>query len=478
VTAYPAPCLYVDGEWIAATSAGTVPVINPSDESVLGLLPVAGPDEIACTLASSRRAFEQWRAVSPLRRAEIILEAARLLRSRIESIAPLSTLDEGQPIADSRNYLLRAAEILEWDANEGRRAYGRTVPSESGLRQTIVREPVGPVAAFSPWNAPLFTPCRKIGSPLAAGCSVILKGAEEAPGATIELVRAFADAGAPKGLINLLFGEPASLAAALIDSPIVRMVSFTGSLPVGRQLAERSARLMKPCVMELGGHAPVIVCDDADPLDAARRIVAAKFRNAGQACIAPSRIYVHRAVREAFVDALVAETVKIKVGDGFEPGVTMGPLANARRLAAVTSLVDDARQRGAMVATGGQRIGTRGYFYAPTVLLGPPAESRVLHEEPFGPVLSVESFDTLEDALTRANSLPYGLAAYGFTQSARVAERLASQLECGAVGINHCVVSTSGIPFGGVKDSGYGREGGSEGVLAYTIGKTVTHLIG
>ncbi|MDY0038295.1 MAG: NAD-dependent succinate-semialdehyde dehydrogenase, partial [Zoogloea oleivorans] len=460
-----------------AETGAVCEVINPADGSILGHLPVAGAPELDRAIAAAEKGLRIWRCTPPARRTEVLLKAAVLLRERIELIAPLSTLEVGQPIGDARNYLLRGAEIIDWDANEGRRVYGRIIPSEPGLRQMVVHEPVGVVAALTPWNAPIFTPCRKIASALAAGCSLILKAAEEAPAATMALVQCFIDAGVPPGVLNLVYGDPAMISRYLIEAPAVRLISFTGSVPVGKYLAQLAAQQMKPTIMELGGHAPVIVCADADVQGAAEKIAAAKYRNAGQACIAPSRFYVHESVYASFVERFVAAAEKIKVGPGFEAGVGMGPLANIRRLAAVESLVDDALKRGARAASGGKRLPGPGFFFPPTVLVDVPGDARILSEEPFGPVVTIAPFRELDDAIAQANALPYGLAGYAFTRSAATADKIATELECGAIAINHLTVSTHGIPFGGVKESGIGREGGTEGVAGYTISKTVTHLM-
>lgn len=473
---YPQLKLCIDGQWVAETGA-VCEVINPADGSILGHLPVAGVPELDRAIAAAEKGLRIWRSTPPARRTEVLLKAAVLLRERIELIAPLSTLEVGQPIGDARNYLLRGAEIIDWDANEGRRVYGRIIPSEPGLRQMVVHEPVGVVAALTPWNAPIFTPCRKIASALAAGCSLILKAAEEAPAATMALVQCFIDAGVPPGVLNLVYGDPAMISRYLIEAPAVRLISFTGSVPVGKYLAQLAAQQMKPTIMELGGHAPVIVCADADVQGAAEKIAAAKYRNAGQACIAPSRFYVHESVYASFVERFVAAAEKIKVGPGFEAGVGMGPLANIRRLAAVESLVDDALKRGARAASGGKRLPGPGFFFPPTVLVDVPGDARILSEEPFGPVVTIAPFRELDDAIAQANALPYGLAGYAFTRSAATADKIATELECGAIAINHLTVSTHGIPFGGVKESGIGREGGTEGVAGYTISKTVTHLM-
>jgi succinate-semialdehyde dehydrogenase / glutarate-semialdehyde dehydrogenase len=473
---YPEPRLHIAGEWTQASDGRTRPVVNPADDGVLGQLPVASAADLDRALAAAQAGFEKWRAVPPIQRAAIIQRGAQLLRERGDEITRIACLEEGQPYEEGKTYVQRAAEVLEWDAAEGRRVYGRIVPSEPGLRMMVTREPIGVVAAFTPWNAPVFTPCRKIGSVLAAGCALIMKGAEETPASTAAVVQCFIDAGVPPGVLNLVYGDPGQISSHLITSPIVRLVTFTGSVVVGKQLAQLAAAHMKPSVMELGGHAPVIVCEDADVEDAARKLAFVKYRNAGQACLCPTRYWVARPVFDRFLEVFTAVVSKLQVGSAFEAGTTMGPLANAKRLAAIASLVDDAVTKGARLVAGGERIGDRGCFYRPTVLADVPDDARALREEPFGPVALINRFDDLEDVIARANALPYGLAGYVFTRSAATADLLARRLEVGTVGINHLTVSTSGIPFGGVKDSGYGREGGSEGVESYTVLKTISHL--
>ncbi|WP_374250626.1 NAD-dependent succinate-semialdehyde dehydrogenase [Xanthobacter sp.] len=475
--AYPEPKLYIDGEWTAGSSGITRPVFDPATEEEIGRLPVAGAADLDKAVMAASRALPGWRSTPPLKRCDILMKAAALLRERIEEIAWLTTREQGQPIGDSKVHILRGIEIIEWDAQEGRRLYGRIIPSEPGLRQMVVREPVGVVAAFAPWNAPVFTPCRKIASALAAGCTLVLKPAEETPASTLALVQTFIDAGVPPGVLNVVFGDPAAISEHLIAAPQVRLVTFTGSVPVGKHLAQLAAREMKPTIMELGGHAPVIICEDADVETAATRIAGTKFRNAGQACLSPTRLYAHRSVYDRFVDQFAALARKIPVGPGVAATTAMGPLANARRLAAVDELVTDAVRRGGRALAGGSRIGNTGYFYAPTVLVDVPEDARILNEEPFGPVAIIARYDDEAEVLARANALPYGLAGYVFTRSAARADKLAGALECGTVGINHLVVSTVGIPFGGVKESGHGREGGVEGVEGYTVSKTVTHLL-
>jgi len=474
-TGYPTVQFLIDGQWTSGNAAQHHDVINPSTQAVIGRYPVASKEDIDAALTSARKAQAAWRAASPQARTEIVLKASQLLRERSAQIAEISALELGTPLEDGRNYVLRAADILEWDAHEGRRLYGRVVPSPDGMRQMVVPEPIGAVAAFSPWNAPVLTPCRKIGSALAAGCVIVLKAAEETPACAMAVIQAFIDAGAPAGTINLLFGNPALVSETLIASPVIRMVTFTGSVAVGKHLAQLAAAQMKPVLMELGGHAPVIVCEDADVEDAASRCAVSKFRNTGQACIAPTRFFVHDSVFDRFKTVFVERTRAQKIGVPTQTGVAMGPYANARRRDQVDGLIREAVARGAVLLHGGKAIGERGFFYEPTVLTDVPETARIMQEEPFGAVACLNRYTDLKRVIAQANALPYGLAGYVFTRSAATADYLARSLECGAVAINHLTVSTVGIPFGGVKDSGIGREGGSEGVRNYTVSKTITH---
>ena len=473
---YPDIQLYIDGQWTAGGGPASRQVTSPVDGRVLATFAGASAGDVARALDAARRGFGQWRDTAPIRRGEILSRAAALLRERADAIAGLAALELGQPLAEAKSYALRGADMIEWDAAEGRRVYGRIIPSEPGTRVMATREPLGVVAAFTPWNGPVFTPCRKIGSAVAAGCALVMKGAEEAPASTAAVVQCFIDAGVPPGVINLLYGDPEAISTQLIASPIVRGVSFTGSIAVGKHLAAKAAAVIKPCIMELGGHAPVIVCADADVEDAAKKLAFVKYRNAGQACLCPSRFWIAEGVYPRFVAAFLAEVAKLRIGDPFDSAVTLGPVASQRRLAAVTALIDDALAAGATLLAGGGRYGEQGCFVAPTVLGEVPAHARVMGEEPFGPIAALNPFTDLDAVIDAANSLPYGLAAYVFTRSSATAERLSRGLEVGTVGINHLTVSTSGVPFGGVKDSGYGREGGVEGVEGYTLVKTVSQL--
>jgi succinate-semialdehyde dehydrogenase/glutarate-semialdehyde dehydrogenase len=470
---YPELQLLIGGKWIARDGA---PVINPADETVIGSVPHATPADLADAVAAAEEGFRVWRRTSPAKRSEIIMKAVSTIRSRVEEFAVAMTLEQGKPIAQSRLEILRGCDIIEWDAAEGRRAYGRIIPAEPGMRHTVLRQPIGPVAAFSPWNFPMSSPSRKVGGALSAGCSIILKASEETPAGAVQLARAFTDAGLPPGVLNLVFGKPSSISEYLIPHPSIRLVTFTGSIPVGKRLAAMAGQHMKPAIMELGGHAPVIVCDDVDPVATAATSVAGKSRNAGQVCVSPTRWFVQERVYEPFAKAFAEKAAALRIGNGLDPDNQMGPLANSRRIEAMTEFVADAKGKGAKVLSGGARMGNRGYYWPLTVLADLPDDARVMREEPFGPIAVVNRVKSLDEAIARANELPYGLAAYAFTGSARTVDRLSEGVEAGNLSINHFVASLAETPFGGVKDSGYGREGGSEGLTHYTVVKNVSHL--
>jgi succinate-semialdehyde dehydrogenase/glutarate-semialdehyde dehydrogenase len=470
---YPALKLYINGEWRSASGA---PVINPADESILGTVPHANRSDLDDALSAAERGFQIWSRTSPAKRAEIILNAARLMRERVEEMAVAMTLEQGKPIAQSRLEILRGCEIIEWDAQEGRRIYGRIIPSEPGMRHSVLRQPIGVVAAFSPWNFPMSSPARKVGGALSAGCSIILKASEETPAGAVQLVQAFADAGLPAGVLNLVFGKPSEISEYLIPQPSVRLITFTGSVPVGKHLSAMAGAYMKPAIMELGGHSPVIVCEDVDPAAVGAASAIGKSRNAGQVCVSPTRFFVEDKIYDRFTEAFTEKAASIKVGNGMDPANQMGPLANDRRLAAMETLVADATSRGARVTTGGTRIGNRGYFFPLSVLADVPDDARAMREEPFGPLALLSRVRNLDEAIEKANSVPYGLAGYAFTNSARNVDRLSDGVEVGNLSINHFVASSAETPFGGVKDSGIGREGGVEGLQGYTVVKNVSHL--
>lgn len=469
---YPDIELYIDGQWLR--TSGT-PIINPADESVLGTVPHATRAHLDDALDAATKGFVVWRNTAPNARAQIILRAAALIRERVDDMARAMTLEQGKPLDQARLEILRGCEIIEWDATEGMRLYGRVIPAGPGLQHTVHSQPIGPVAAFSPWNFPMSSPARKVAGALSSGCSIILKASEETPAGALQLVRAFHDAGLPAGVLNLIFGDPAEISSYLVPSQAIRLITFTGSVPVGKHLAAMAGQHMKPAIMELGGHGPVIVCEDANPMTTAALSVTAKSRNAGQVCVAPTRFFVQESNFETFAQAFADGASRLKVGNGLDSSTQLGPLANPRRIEAMERLVSDAVARGARVLAGGQRIGNRGYFYPLTVLADVPDSALAMNEEPFGPLALVNPVRDLDEAIVKANALPFGLAAYAFTGSADNVQRLSNNVETGNLSINHFVASTAETPFGGVKDSGYGREGGTEGLSCYTVTKNVSH---
>ncbi|MDK4732313.1 NAD-dependent succinate-semialdehyde dehydrogenase [Rhizobium sp. CNPSo 3490] len=474
MAAYPDTQLYIDGFWRDGSNA-RLSIVNPATGEVIGRVSNAGRNDLDQALSAAAAGFEQWRQVSAFERAKLMRRAAEILRGRSAEISRLMTLEQGKPLAESKAETAGAADIIDWFAEEARRCYGRLIPPRAtNVRQMVIREPVGPVAAFSPWNFPLNQAVRKVSAALAAGCSIILKGPEETPASCAELVHAFADAGLPAGVLNLVFGIPADISNHLIPHPVIRKISFTGSTPVGKQLASLAGAHMKRVTMELGGHAPALVFDDAD-IDLAVRILAgAKFRNGGQVCVAPTRFLIQERVFEKFLDGFVKAAEAVNVGDGMRDGVTMGPLANARRVEAMEALTADAVMRGARIATGGKRIGNLGNFFQPTVLTDVPQDACVMNEEPFGPMAIVSAFSDYGSAVAEANRLPYGLAAYAYTTSAKTSAELARDIESGMLSINHHGLALPELPFGGIKDSGYGSEGGAEAMESYFHTKLVT----
>jgi succinate-semialdehyde dehydrogenase/glutarate-semialdehyde dehydrogenase len=474
---YETLAMYIDGQWCQGGDDKGEDVLNPATEVSLGRLPHASRADLDRALEAARRGFKTWRSTSAFDRYKIIKKAAETVRQRQEQIARILTLEEGKPLAEARLEVGSTADIIEWMGEEGRRAYGRIIPGRaSNIRQMAIKEPVGPCAAFTPWNFPGVTPARKIAGALAAGCSLIIKASEETPGTCIAIVRAFHEAGLPPGVLNLVFGVPSDISTYLIGSPVIRKISFTGSIPVGKHLAKMAAEGMKRATMELGGHSPVIVFDDVDPVKVADVAAAGKYRNAGQVCISPTRFFVHENNYKKFAERFIEVAKGLKLGNGLEDGTQMGPMANERRVGAMEGMVADARAKGARIAAGGERHGNAGYFYKPTVLTEVPADARVLHDEPFGPLAPIVPFRTFDEVVEKANSLPFGLAAYAFTNSAKMATAVADAVESGMVGVNHLGISLPETPFGGVKESGYGHEGGVEGLEAYLNTKFVTQL--
>jgi succinate-semialdehyde dehydrogenase / glutarate-semialdehyde dehydrogenase len=468
---------YIDGNWVKASGAKTQEVMNPATSKPIGELAHASKGDLDKALAAADKGFKTWRKVSAFERGKILRKAADLVRTRADEIAKVLTQEQGKVFMEAKLEVQSAGDILDWYAGEGQRAYGRIIPARAdGVRNMVIMEPIGPVAAFTPWNFPVTQAVRKIAAALAAGCSIIIKCPEETPGSPIGLVKALHDAGVPPGVLNLVYGVPAEISEYLIPHPIIRKISFTGSVPVGKHLNALAASHMKRATMELGGHAPVLVFDDADVEGAAKLMGAFKYRNAGQVCVSPTRFFVHDKVYDNFVGKFIDIAKNTKVGDGLAADTRMGPLANPRRINAIEAFVADAQDKGAKVEAGGKRIGNQGNFFEPTVLTDVPENARIMTEEPFGPVAVMLRFKETDDVLDRANKLPFGLASYAFTKDAKVATKVADALESGMVTINHFGIALPETPFGGVKDSGFGHEGGSEGLQVYLQSKFVSHL--
>ena len=469
--------LLIDGQWQDAADGRTMPVYNPATDEEIGRVAHASIADLDRALAAAEKGFAAWRDTPAVERQKIMRRAAALVRERAADIATMLTQEQGKPFTEARLETLAAADIIEWFADEGMRVYGRIVPGRNlAATQMVLKDPVGPVAAFTPWNFPINQVVRKAGAALATGCSILVKAAEETPAAPAALIRAFVDAGVPAGTVGLVYGNPAEISGYLIPHPVIRKATFTGSTAVGKQLAALAGQHMKRVTMELGGHAPVIVCEDADVELAVRSAGAAKFRNAGQVCISPTRFLVHESVRKEFAASLAKHAAGLKVGDGLAEGTQMGPLANPRRLAAMTEIMEDAIKRGVTVAAGGERIGSTGNFFAPTVLDDVPLEAKVFNEEPFGPVAAIRGFESLDDAIAEANRLSYGRAGYAFTRSLKNAHRLAQRVEVGMLYVNQGATPSAEMPFGGIKDSGHGTEGGPEALEAYLNTRAVTIL--
>ena len=467
--------LFIDGQWTKAAAGRSIPVVNPASGEPIGTVAHAEKRDLDRALEAADKGFRQWRKVSAFDRSKIMRKAADLLRERADKIAPLLTLEQGKPLPEAKGETLAGADVIDWFAEEARRTYGRVIPARAeGVYQLVVKEPVGPVAAFTPWNFPINQVVRKLSCALAAGCSIIVKAPEETPASPAELIRCFADAGVPAGVINLVYGVPAEISEYLIPHPIIRKMSFTGSTAIGKQLAAIAGAHMKRVTMELGGHAPSIVFDDADVDLAAKLLSANKLRNAGQVCVSPTRFLVQEKVYGEFVGKFTERVKAARVGDGMDSSTQMGPMANERRIAAMQAFIGDAVQKGATLKTGGNRIGNKGNFFEPTVLTDVPMEARIMNEEPFGPVAMIASFKSFDDVVQEANRLPFGLAAYAYTRSAKTAQAIAASVETGMISINHHGLALPEVPFGGVKDSGYGSEGGSEAIEAYLNTKFVT----
>lgn len=468
--------LFIDGAFRQGSGGKTEDVINPADENVLGELPHASKTDLDEALTAADRMFPIWRDTPAIQRAQVLNKAAQLIRERIEPIGRTLTMEQGKTLPEAKGEVVVSAEILEWYAGECMRSYGRIIPGRTAnSRGMVLKEPIGPVAAFTPWNFPAYTPMRKMAAALAAGCSVIIKASEETPGTCVALARCFQEAGLPDGVLNVVFGVPAEVSEYLVPHPTIRKISFTGSVPVGKLLSKMAGEHMKRATMELGGHSPVIVFDDVDTDKVVKMVVGGKFRNAGQVCISPTRFFVHENKYADFVTKFTAAAAAMNVTNGLDADADMGPLANPRRLDAMAGFVADAREHGADVRTGGERMGNQGFFFQPTVLADVSEDSRIMNEEPFGPVVPIVPFKEFDEVIERANRLEFGLASYAFTSDDNKANALADKLESGMVGVNSLAISLPEAPFGGIKDSGHGSEGGMEGLEAYQNTKFVQH---
>jgi len=476
-TPYDPLYLFIGGQWLTAQDRATAAVVNPATGEEIGQVPLATAEDLDHALEVARLSFGQWRQTVPDQRAKILKRAADLILERAPHIAAQMTLEEGKPLRESLDEVTRAAEYFEWFAESARRIDGRVVPANRpGVLQLVKRQAIGPVAAFTPWNFPAITPARKLSAALAAGCSVVLKPGEESPSTALALARALDDAGLPKGVLQVVFGVPDQVSSHLIASPIIRKVTFTGSVPIGRLLSARAAEGVKPITLELGGHGPVLVFADADIEKAAVEGVANRFRGTGQVCISSTRFLIQREAYAEFVEQFVAATQALKIGDGMDPQTQVGPLANPRQLAKMEQLIADAVEKGARVLAGGEALPGAGFFFQPTVLADVPMNARVMHEEPFGPIAILMPFDELSDGLQEANRLPYGLSAYAFTSNARTAIDVADGLEAGMIGINQYRIVATELPFGGMKESGHGSEGGIEGIEHYLTNKFISQV--
>ena len=464
--------LFINGSWRTGEGRDEHAVLNPATGDTVAALPLATPADLDEALTASAKGFQEWRATDVEARGAILHKVASLIRDRTEAIATLLTMEQGKPLVEARGEVASSAALFDYYAEEAKRAYGRVLVRPTGQRSIVIKQPVGPTATFTPWNFPVYLMTKKLAAALAAGCSVIAKPPEETPGCTSALMRCLIDAGVPSTVAQLVYGVPDIVSRHLIGSPTIRKISFTGSIPVGKHLMRLAADGAKRITMELGGHAPVLIFDDCDLEKTLDMVVPQKFRNAGQVCVSPTRFYVQRGIYDRFVEGFAQRTRQLVVGNGMDPDTKMGPLANSRRPDAIDALVEDARAKGARVLTGGAR-GNHGFFYQPTVLADVPLEANVMSNEPFGPVALMRPFDTFDEAIEQANRLPYGLAAFGFTENGRQANMLGDALESGMVGINSFAISVPDAPFGGVKESGFGSEGGPEGLDSYLVTKAI-----
>ena len=472
--------LLIDNQWRPALSGKTMPVHSPATEEEIGTIPSADTGDVALVLASAERGFATWKAMAAWDRAKIMRKAADLIRERNEDIARVMSAETGKPLAEARGETNAAADQYEWYAEEAKRVYGQLIPARAAdQRLSVIYQPVGVCLSLSAWNFPALLPSRKIAAALAAGCAVVARPASEAPGSCFHLAQALIDAGVPPGVVTVITGPSSKLAAELIASPVIRKVSLTGSVAVGKKVLVQCAEGIKRASMELGGHAPVIVHRDADPKASAKAAAMAKFRNSGQVCISPTRFFVHESIKAPFEEAFVAFTRGIVVGDGLKDGVTMGPMIRGSAVEGALALVKDAVDKGGRLLHGGRRPAhlNKGHFIEPTVIADVPDDARIMVEEPFAPIAPLTTFADEDEVIERANALPFGLASYVFSNDAERAQRTADRIEAGMVGINEMLLASAEIPFGGIKESGYGREGGSLGIKDYLEPKFIRHKL-
>ena len=472
--------LLIDGTWRKASDGAEMPVESPVTEQTIGRIPVATETDIAAALDNARRAMAAWSQVPAWERAALLRRTSDLLRERADEIAVIMSTETGKPLAEAKGEVRASADQFEWMGEEAKRIYGQTIPGRNANeRLSVIYQPVGPCLSLSAWNFPALLPSRKIAAALAAGCSVIARPASEAPGSCFAVAQALVDAGLPAGTLSVLTGRAVPMVGQLVASPVIRKVSLTGSVAVGKEILRQASEGIKKVTMELGGHAPVIVHPDFDPVAAAEKLAATKFRNCGQVCISPSRFYVHEAIREKFETTFTEVADTLVVGDGLQEGVTTGPMIRRRRLDAALGLIEDAREKGARLLAGGGRPNdlNTGHFLQPTVLTDVPDNARIMSEEPFAPVAAIAGFAELDDVIARANSTEFGLAAYVFSHDSALATRTAEALEAGMVGINETLLATAEAPFGGIKESGFGREGGSLGIQDYLVPKYLRHRL-
>jgi succinate-semialdehyde dehydrogenase / glutarate-semialdehyde dehydrogenase len=472
---YPNTQLYINGQWQDAQAGETLAVINPATEQEIGRVAKAKTADLDLALQAAEQGFQVWKNTAPAERAKIMKKAAILLRERVEQVAEIMTLEQGKPLKQAKIETLGAADVIDWFAGETVRSYGQLIPArQNDVHSYTVKTPVGVVAAFTPWNFPINQIVRKMSAALAAGCSIIIKGPEETPASPAQLIQAFHDAGVPQGVVSLVYGEPAEISAYLIPHPIVAKISFTGSTPVGKQLAALAGQHMKKATMELGGHAPVLIFKDADLDVAVKEMLASKFRNAGQVCIAPTRFLIERDVYDEVISKIKTQVEALKVGNGLDDDTDMGPMIHARGYANIQKLIKNALEKGAQLVCGGEALEGAGYFMQPTVLKDVPFEADCMDKEPFGPLVLCRPFDSYEEAVKEANRLEFGLAAYAYSRSNKTCLDLGRDIQSGMLTINHVGLGLPELPFGGIKDSGYGTEGGSEAINAYFDTRLVT----